>query len=64
MGCENRLEGEGYCVWRMRMICCVCLIEADNRREIEDVGTEVMETLMLLKGSLFDSRPPNVMISV
>ncbi|KAJ3650050.1 hypothetical protein Zmor_021760 [Zophobas morio] len=37
---------------------------ADNRREIEDVGTEVMETLMLLKGSLFDSRPPNVMISV
>ena len=58
----------------------LCMIEADNRKEIEDVGTEVMEmvvawgngvgveisrektVMMLLKGSLSDSRPPNVRV--
>ena len=58
----------------------LCMIEADNRKEIEDMGTEVMEmvvawgkgvgvemsrentVIMLLKGSLSDSRPPNVRV--
>ena len=56
----------------------LCMIGADNRKDIEDVGPEVMEmvvawgnavgvemsrektVMMLLKGSLSDSKPPNV----
>ena len=56
------------------------MTEVDNRREIEDVGTKIMEmvvawgnevaveisrektVMMLLKGSLFDSKPPNVRV--